>query len=626
VDTAALAAVLDDFASTVTGDFTVGDILRQLGAGVARVLDVDGAGVMTPRAAGSLLRVASATPGVAESIERLEESLHEGPGHDSYVSEEVVAAPDLREDGRWPEFGPRAVGLGVLSVTVVPMRARGRVWGVLALFRSTATPLTVTELGAASTLANLATSYLVVAADRDTARHAQDELAHRATHDPLTDLPTRWMFFEHVTHALVGLARRPGHVGVLFIDLDGLKQVNDTYGHVAGDRLLTTVVERARAALRPTDILARLGGDEFVVLLEHLDAPGDATRVARRILDELKVPYRPQGRTINTSASIGIATTDDPGQTADALVSQADSAMYRAKDAGRGRFEVFDAATYAAEKARTSAEERLIAELTAAVHEGQFELHFQPIVDLQVSPGDAGVYAVEALVRWRHPVHGLLDAGTFIEAAAASGLVGEIGAWVLHEACRRMAAWDTRLGSRAPQRLFVNVSAQELADPRFSTRIADTLLATGLAAQRLTLEITESGMAVHPEHTVATLEGIRAMGVHLAIDDFGSGNSGLGRLLEIPASTIKIDKSLTRDLSGNRDAAAVVSAVLLLGHNLRRTVIVEGVENGETLEALQEAGCTHVQGYHLSRPKPAEEIEAELVDPPWAVPALDLGY
>ena len=626
VDTTALAAVLDDFAATVTGDFTVGDILRQLSSGVARVLDVDGAGVMTPRSPGSVLRVAAATPGVGESIERLEESLQEGPCHESYRCGEVVTVEDLRSDGRWPEFERRALGLGVHGVTTVPMRARGRLWGVLNLYRFTAAPLTADELGAASTLANLATSYLVVAADRDTARHAQDELAHRATHDPLTDLPTRWMFFEHVTHALAGLARRPGHVGVLFIDLDGLKQVNDTYGHVAGDRLLTTVVERARAALRPTDILARLGGDEFVVLLEHLDAPGDATGVAQRILDELKVPYRPQGRTINTSASIGIATTDDPSHTADALVSQADSAMYRAKDAGRGRYEVFDAETHAAERARTSAEERLIAELTAAVREGQFALHYQPVVDLMSPPGEAGVYAVEALVRWQHPVRGLLAAGSFIEAAIGGGLVGELGAWVLDAACRQMTDWDLRLGPRAPQRLFVNVSPQELADPRLPGRIAETLLASGLAAQRLTLEITESGMVSHPEHTVSTLEQIRGLGVQLAIDDFGTGYSGLGRLLEIPATTIKVDQSFTRNLSGNRDAAAVVAAVLLLGHNLRRTVVVEGVENPETLEALQEAGCTHVQGYHLSRPKAPADLEAELVEPPWAYQPLDLGY
>jgi diguanylate cyclase (GGDEF)-like protein len=627
VDAAALAGVLDDFAATVTGDFTVADILRQLGTGVARVLDVDGAGVMVPRSPGSMLRVASATPGVAEGIERLEESLQDGPCHTSYETGEIVTVADLRSDGRWPEFERRAVGLGVHGVTSVPLRARGRLWGVLNLYRFTSAPLTEVELGAASTLANLATSYLVVAADRDTARHAQDELAHRATHDPLTDLPTRWMFFEHVTHALAGLARRPGHVGVLFIDLDGLKGVNDTYGHVAGDRLLTTVVARARAALRPTDILARLGGDEFVVLLEHLDAPGDATRVAQRILDELKVPYRPQGRTINTSASIGIATTDDPAQTADALVSQADSAMYRAKDAGRGRFEVFDAETHAAERARTSAEERLIAELTAAVQEGQFELHYQPIVDLVTTRGGAGVYAVEALARWRHPTRGLLPASAFIEAAIGGGLVGDLGAWVLAEACRQMTAWDASLGVRAPQRLFVNVSPQELADPRLPARVADTLTASGLPAHRLTLEITESGMDTHPDRTVATLEHLRALGVLLAIDDFGTGYSGLGRLLEIPAATIKVDQSFTRNLSDNRDAAAVVSAVLLLGHNLRRTVVVEGVENARTLETLQEAGCTHVQGYHLSRPQPPDALEPVLLDPPWAeVQPLDISY
>ena len=628
VDGLGLAAVLNEFAATVTGDFSVGDLLQHLGSGVTRVLDVDGAGVMTPRSRGGRLGVAFATPGAIEDLDGLQETLQDGPAHDAFVTGDLVVVPNLAVAGRWAEFERRSATLGIHGVTAVPMRARGRLWGVLNLYRSSDVPLTPPELAAATTLANLATSYLVVAADRDTARHAQDELAHRATHDPLTDLPTRWMFFELVTHAIAGLARRPAHVGVLFLDLDALKQVNDTFGHDAGDRLLTTVAERVRAALRPTDILARLGGDEFVVLLENLTTPAAAGTVAQRILDGLKVPYRQQGRTMNTSVSIGIATTDDPRQTADALVSQADSAMYRAKDAGRGRLEVFDAATHAAERARTSAEEQLIAELASAVRQGELELHYQPIVDLLAGPSEdwRGVYAVEALVRWRHPVHGLLPAGAFIEAALRGGLIGDLGAWVLGTACRQLTTWDTRLADRAPQRLFVNVSTQELTDPRLPGRVADTLDRTGLAAHRLTLEITESGMITHPEHTIAALEEIRRLGVQLAIDDFGTGYSSLGRLLQIPATTLKVDQSFTRDLPGNRDAAAVVSAVLLLGHNLRRTVVVEGVENGETLSALHELGCTHVQGYYLSTPKSPGDLEAELLALPWTSAPADPGY
>ncbi|WP_298457427.1 bifunctional diguanylate cyclase/phosphodiesterase [uncultured Cellulomonas sp.] len=628
VDTDALAAVLNDFAATVTGDFSVDDILSQLGSGVARVLDVDGAGVMTPRAGGGVLRVVFATPGPAEAVERLEESLGEGPCHDAYLSGEPVAVDDLTSTGRWPALERRAGAVGVRAVTAVPMRARGRLWGVLNLYRLDSGPLTAAEQAAATTLANLATSYLVVAADRDAARNAQDELAHRATHDPLTDLPTRWMFFEQVSHAIAGLARRPGHVGVLFLDLDALKEANDTFGHEAGDRLLTTVAERVRGAVRPTDVLARLGGDEFVVLLEDLTTPGAAGTVAQRILDSLRVPYRLAGRAVSTSVSIGIATTDDPAQTADALVSQADSAMYRAKDAGRGRYEVFDAVTHAAERARTTAQERLIADLTHALRAGELVLHYQPIVDLLAAPADRerGVYAVEALVRWRHPTRGVLPAGAFIDAAVGGGLINDLGAWVLAEACRQLTAWDDELGARAPQRVFVNVSTQELTDPRLPGRVADTVRAHGLDPRRLTLEITESGVISHPEVTVSALEQVRALGVQLAIDDFGTGYSSLGRLLEIPATTLKVDQSFTRGLSGNRDAAAVVSAVLLLGHNLRRTVVVEGVENAETLEALHELGCTHVQGYFVSMPQHPDELRVQLVDPPWLAATADPGY
>jgi len=629
VDAEALARVLNDFAATVTGDYSVDDILRQLGSGVTRVLDVDGAGVMTPGPGRGLLRAAYASPGAGEGLELLQERVSDGPCHHSYRSGELVAVSDLPSAGRWPEFSRRAEALGVRSVTAIPLRARGRTWGVLDLYRSSGAALTPTELAAATTLANLATSYLVVAADRDTARSAQDELAHRAHHDPLTDLPTRWMFFEHVSHAIVGLARRPGYVGVLFLDLDALKQVNDTFGHDAGDRLLTTVASRVRAALRPTDILARLGGDEFVVLLEHLPSPDAACSVAQRILDELKVPYRPHGRATNTSVSIGIALTDDPKQTADALVSQADSAMYRAKAGGRARYELFDAETHAAERARINAEERLIAELTVALRQDQLVLHYQPIVDLLAGPAEAGVgvYAVEALVRWRHPTRGLLPAGAFIDEAVKGGLISDLGAWVLRAACRQLRDWDASLGEHAPRRVFVNVSTQELTDPRLPRRVAEVLTECGLEAHRLTLEITESGMISHPEYTVSALDQIGRLGVQLAIDDFGTGYSSLGRLLEIPATTLKVDQSFTRDLSGNRDAAAVVSAVLLLGHNLRRTVVVEGVENAATLEALQELGCTHVQGYHLSTPKHPDDLRQELLRPPWATPAQgDPGY
>jgi diguanylate cyclase (GGDEF)-like protein len=621
VDAEALAGVLNDFAATVTGDFSVDDILRQLGSGITRVLDVDGAGVLTPRTPGGVLRVAFATPGAGESLDRLQEGIQEGPCHDCHAGGRLVEVADLTSGERWPEFERRAAALGVHSVTSVPMRARGRLWGVLDLFRRAPGRLSAAELAAATTLANLATSYLVVAADRDTARSAQDELAHRATHDPLTDLPTRWMFFEHVTHALAGLARRSGQVGLLFLDLDGLKQVNDTFGHLAGDRLLTTAAERVRAALRPTDILARLGGDEFVVLLENLTKASDAERVAQRILDELTVPYRPQGRTINTSASIGIATTDDPNQTADALVLQADSAMYRAKEAGRGRFEVFDPDLHAAEKARTTAEERLIAELGTALRQEQLELHYQPIVDVladRSQPGaPGGVYAVEALVRWHHPARGLLPAGAFIDAALRGGHIGDLGAWVLAAACRQLRAWDDSLGDLAPGRVFVNVSTQELTDPLLPVRVADTLAATGVGAHRLTLEITESGMITSPEVTLGALAQIRDLGVQLAIDDFGTGYSSLSRLTQIPASTLKVDQSFTRDLAVNRDAAAVVAAVLLLGHNLRRTVVVEGVEDAGTLAGLRELGCTHVQGYFLSTPKHPDDLAHELVERPW---------
>lgn len=619
VDDRALAHVLDEFAATVAGDFVIEEILRHLAEGVMKVLQLDGAGVMTPQSGGDLLRVAFATSAPVEELELLQEMLDDGPSSDAHLGRRVLSVGDLAVEGSWPKFQRRAVELGMRAVTAVPLFARGRSWGVLDVYRADPVPLSQDELAAVRTLANLATSYLVVTADRDTARMAQHELAHRAMHDPLTGLPARWVFLERLAAALQRMGDRGGHVGVLFLDLDGLKYVNDTFGHSAGDIMLTTCVQRMKSALAPLDVLARLGGDEFVVLVESMTSPHDTKTVADRIMHELAHPYTHQGHVLQPSASIGLAVTDDPATSGDTLIAHADAAMYRAKQAGRGRWVEFDPIEYAADRESTVAREQLTAELRTALRTGELELHYQPIFDLGAADGAGAVYAVEALARWRHPERGLLAAGTFIDTLVAAGLSGRLGSWAISTACRQLADWEAELGELAPRRVFVNVSVAELLETDLPGRVATELLRCGLSADRLTIEITETGLITDADAVHTCLEALRALGCELAIDDFGTGYSSLSRLVQIPASTLKVDQSFTSHLIESRDAAAVVSAVLLIGDNLRRTVIVEGVETAGAAKALLALGARYLQGYLLALPMSPDDLAVQLRLQPWRV-------
>lgn len=628
VDPSAMLSLLDEFSATVTGDFSTQEILQELAVGVTNLLGLAGASVTTPSRSGELLLLAYATKRPVEQLDRVQEAFQSGPCIEAHMTGEAVSVEDVAHDDRWPAYREKAVELGLRSMTAIPLLARGEALGALTLYRAEPVALSRAELAAARTLANLAASYLVVALDRELAAQAQGELEHLAAHDPLTGLPTRRVFFDELDEALTHVRRAVSTVGVLFIDVDGLKRVNDTYGHALGDQLLTTCVERIRAALRPDDLLARLAGDEFVVVLEHLASADVACGVAQRICDSLALPMLTEGHVLQPSASIGIAVSDEPGVTSDLLVSQADAAMYQAKRRRKGTFQLFDPVVHASEQAEAISYEQLSSELETAIREDQLEVHYQPILELIdprtgtgeeprgsfVAPGT--LYAVEALVRWRHPRHGLLTAGAFIGAAVRSGLIVELGAWVLRTACRQLVTWDALLGRRAPRRLFVNVSPAELSHPGLLERITHDLTAAGLAGDRLTLEITENGPLDSSTFPAEVIDGLRRLGCHLAIDDFGTGHSTLGRVVEIPASVLKIDQSFSNALPGSLESAAVISSALLLGHNLRRTVVVEGVETEEALRALQELGTTHFQGFHLALPQHPDALTDTLLEAP----------
>jgi diguanylate cyclase (GGDEF)-like protein len=439
-------------------------------------------------------------------------------------------------------------------------------------------------------------------------RRERDQLAARALRDPLTGALSRSVFYEELTRALARMERNPHTLAVLFVDLDRLKQVNDYHGHAAGDELIRQTVTRLNASLRPSDAVARIGGDEFVILLDDLQHSLEAEIVAERIVDSLCEPCQvTPSVVIWPSASVGIALAEEGSMDADTLLSHSDAAMYKAKQAGRGRYELFDAAAYTAANARVQME----SELRLAIPAGQLTLHYQPIFDL--TSGAAG--AVEALLRWKHPTRGMLNAESFIDIAEDSGLLIEIGPWVVAESCRQLARWDALLGERAPRRIFVNLSVAELLQPGLHEGITDSAVMAGVNLQRLVIEVTESGMLDKPESVSISLSRLLDLGCGVAIDDFGTGYSALSRLLELPADILKIDRSFVQSLSHHQEAAAVIAAVLLLAHNLRKTVVAEGVEDADALATLAELGCSHAQGFHLGRPQSADRITAQLREP-----------
>jgi len=604
-----LTEVLHELAAIVNDDFTVDDAARVLLSAVPRVLDVDGAGISVVDQDG-LMRFVQGTSGPVDELDRIQETLQAGPCQDSRHQGRTVAVDDIAASGPWPQaYLDQAREAGFQAVTTFPLQARDRVWGALDLYRVRAAALSDDEIATGQALAHVATGFLALAADREALREAQQELTRRAMYDALTGLPMRWVLVDHVDRALSALRRTAGHVGVLFIDLDGLKFVNDNHGHAAGDHLIRSSADALQRTVRPSDVVARVGGDEFVVLLPGLTDPGTAEEVAARVLDALATAARTAGTTLRgRGASVGVTTTDDPAASADTLISHADAAMYQAKRAGGGRHAVFDPETYAALTAR----QRLIEELAAALEEEQLELHYQPIVEL---PGGE-VTGVEALLRWRHPDRGLLTAGEFLAVVEGTDLAGDIGAWVFRAACRQLAAWDETIPDASPRRLFVNVSAGELAHPGIDDRIRRALELGGVAGERLVIEVTETEAMTHA-HTAAVVDRVRReLGCGAAIDDFGTGHSSFSRLAQLPADIVKIDQSFTGRLFTTREVKPIVSALIHLGDQLDREVIVEGIEDAASCAALVALGCRYGQGYHLGRPQPPDELAETLTRGP----------
>ena len=402
-------------------------------------------------------------------------------------------------------------------------------------------------------------------------------------------------------------ARRNGRIcGVLYVDLDRFKSINDTLGHAQGDLLLVQAAARLEEAVRETDTVARVGGDEFVVLCEDLDSVHHATDVAQRIIASLRAPFQLDDDTVNVSASIGIALCADGSARVDTLVANADIAMYRAKGHGRDCYELFDEAM----QEWVTTQLALEIGLRQAVVRDELRLVYQPIIDAR----DATVRGFEALVRWERPGFGLVPPDEFIAIAEETGLIIDIGAWVLDQACRQAAQWSERWPDRRLE-ISVNVSSRQLATTDIIDTVRDAIARTGLDPTQLTLELTESTLIEDTINTQAILNELRSLGVNLSLDDFGTGYSSLTYLRAFPINIVKIDKSFVRTLGTEREDTAIVAAVIALANNLDIKVVAEGVETHEQLAVLLQLRCHYLQGYLFSAARPAPDV-AEMIETP----------
>ena len=430
---------------------------------------------------------------------------------------------------------------------------------------------------------------------------ANEELQRQAFEDPLSGLPNRALLNDRLDQALhrisSGQASEGAKLAVMFIDLDGFKPINDSFGHAAGDEMLKDVARRLRAIVRESDVLARLGGDEFVALIESPEAQADAMRLGSRIIESLKRPFTVRDQKLALSCSIGIVVYPDQENSAERLLACADAAMYAAKRVGGGACVVYDASM-----SDDGTEQVLMLQaLRESLERGALTLFYQPKVDSV----HGRVRGVEALARWKHERFGMVPPCVFIPLAERFGLIGTLGNWVIEEACAQLARWQAQ-GLRT--RVAINLSPHQLRQPDLVKRMDHALREHCLHPAQLICEITESAMMENSADERATLDRIAALGVRLSIDDFGTGYSSLAHLRHIPARQVKIDRSFVLDLTASEDARAVVQAIVQLAHALRMEVVAEGVETEAQAQVLRELGCDVLQGFHIARPMPADAV------------------
>jgi len=496
-----------------------------------------------------------------------------------------------------------AAELSITSMAVATfLRSDGSVGGMISVLDEVPrnwTPAEVSILSEFGQMAATEQELRQILSDREM---REQRLRHESVHDSLTGLPNRNLFMRRLSDATHRARRgQDGLFAVLFLDLDGFKLVNDSMGHHVGDEMLISIARRLEACVRGGDIVARLGGDEFAILLERIIDVRDAAMVAERVQESLQVPLSIGGYEHATSASIGVALSTGASEQPEYVLRSADIAMYRAKNTGRGRYEMFDRAMHAEALTRLQIE----TDLRHAFERDEFFLHYQPIVSI----AEGRIVGAEALIRWRHFERGIVSPATFVPVAEDTGLVVPLGRWVLKEACRQAREWQS-YGTAGHFGISVNLSVREFAQPDLVRAVAAILEETGLSPSSLKIEITESAIIGQKHPAIETVEQLRALGVGIHLDDFGTGYSALSYLHRLPLDAVKVDRAFTSSIDLEERPLHVVKAIVSLAHAIGLEVVAEGVTNQRQLDLLRDMGCDLAQGFYFSRPCNTEEMVA----------------
>ncbi len=503
---------------------------------------------------------------------------------------------DFQDDSNPSAWRRTIQALGIRSGAAFPLRRGGQTVGCLCAYAAERDFFDADITGLLASLAG-ELSFALDLFDHESQRKvATERIQHLATHDPLTGLPNRSLLIDRLSQAIHGAHRRQGYVGILFLDLDRFKTINDSLGHGTGDQLLQAVTERLRACIRQGDTLARQGGDEFILVLPEISEPAIAGRVAEHLLQALRAPFAVQEHLLHVNASIGISIYPVDAADPPTLIRFADNAMYQAKEAGRAGYVFFTSEL----NIQVSELFTLGNDLRRALEREEFVLHYQPQIDLNTRQ----LIGAEALIRWQHPKRGLIPPITFIPIAEETGLINAIGEWTLRTACVQNRRWQTAGLPTMP--VAVNLSAKQWLQPHLENQVIDALQAAGLAPRWLELEITESLLMRDTEKMIETMHRLQVSGVQFAVDDFGIGYSSLSYLKRFPVNRLKIDQSFVRDIPVDPDDTAIATAIIQMGKSLRLNVVAEGVEGAEQLNFLRERGCDAAQGYYFSKPLPAE--------------------
>ncbi len=600
-----MSDVLAAFTPAVATEFPIQAILDHLVERVVDMLPFDSAGV-TLIGQGGRPNYIAASDADALRFEKLQTELGEGPGLLAARSGHPISSADFKGDSRFPAFGPGAVAAGLAAVFTFPLCHGADQLGALGLYRRTPGDLPAAAMRAAGMLADVAAAYLISARTREELQLSLAAAREASLHDGLTGLPNRRLLLQRLDQALAH-GRRTGRItAVLFIDVDRLKEVNDTYGHLVGDQLLVALTARLSAMMREGDTLARLCGDEFVVICEDIRNPVQAAAVGNRLALALDRPYVLTDVEIPISASIGLAYADRGEYTSEQILHEADIAMYQVKQLGGGRQHVFDTD----QRKRLSIPlSGLESDLPGAATRGELRNEYQPIV----STSDGRITGFEALPRWSHPQRGEIPAATRIPSAARSDLINDIGNGVLGRACTDLGHWN-RAGNldAVAVTMAVNVSGRQIMSNTFLLQVRKILGDSNIRPELLTLQITESVFLRHGENAVLAVSKLRELGVKLALGSFGTGYSSLAYLKRFPVDIIKIDRSFITDLPANRVSKAVVHAIVQLAHALGMSLVAEGVETSGQRDIVADLGCDLSQGPYFGKPAPAQNVDALL--------------